>query len=75
MRPSRTEAIAGSASVFASANHWSVSIGSMTTPERSPKGCMIFLFSTKGHIVAFGVLGGDGKPSALIASTIRLRAS
>ncbi len=46
VRPSRTEAIAGSASVLASANHWSVSIGSMTTPERSPKGCMIFLVST-----------------------------
>ena len=35
VRPSSTAAIAGSASTRASQNHWSVSHGSMTTPERS----------------------------------------
>ena len=36
MSPERTASIAGSASVSASTYHWSVSHGSITTPERSP---------------------------------------
>jgi hypothetical protein len=38
VRPSRTAAIAGCASVCASTYHWSVRKGSITTPERSPCG-------------------------------------
>ena len=34
--PDRTASIAGFASVAASTYHWSVSHGSITTPERSP---------------------------------------
>ena len=36
MSPERTASIAGLASVAASTYHWSVSHGSITTPERSP---------------------------------------
>ena len=36
MSPERTASIAGLASVSASTYHWSVSQGSITTPERSP---------------------------------------
>ena len=41
MSPDRTASIAGLARVAASTYHWSVSIGSITTFERSPNGCMI----------------------------------
>ena len=37
-RPSSTAAIAGSASGLMRTYHWSVSIGSTTTPLRSPRG-------------------------------------
>jgi hypothetical protein len=36
MSPERTASSAGPASVLASTYHWSVSHGSITTPERSP---------------------------------------
>src|SRR3546814_7697845 len=38
IRPSRTACIGANASFSASTYHWSVSHGSITTPERSPKG-------------------------------------
>jgi hypothetical protein len=47
VRPSRTASSAGPTIFSVSTNHWSVSIGSITTLERSPKGCMI-LSSTSG---------------------------
>ena len=75
VRPSRTEAMAGSASVLASANHWSVSIGSMTTCDRSPKGCMIFLASTNGIASPSSSVVITARPSALMSATILLRAS
>ena len=50
-------------------------IGSTTTPDRSPKGCMIFLFSTKGMSLPSSSLVVTARPSALIASMIFLRAS
>ncbi len=46
VRPDRTASSAGSTIFAVSTNHWSVSIGSITTFERSPKGCMIGLDST-----------------------------
>ncbi len=48
--PFATASRAGLANVSASTNHWSVSIGSMTTFERSPKGCMMGFASTRGII-------------------------
>jgi hypothetical protein len=48
MRPSRTASSAGPTILAVSTNHWSVSIGSITTLERSPKGCMIF-WPRRGH--------------------------
>jgi hypothetical protein len=47
MSPERTASIAGLASVAASTYHWSVSQGSMTTPERSPNGVGIIRSSTR----------------------------
>ena len=44
--PDRTASSAGSTIFAVSTNHWSVSIGSITTFDRSPKGCMIGLDST-----------------------------
>ena len=64
MSPDRTASIAGLASVSASTYHWSVSIGSITSPERSPNGCMIILSSTL--II---------RPSASMSATTALRAS
>ena len=61
MRPSRTAARAGSASVSASTHHWSVSIGSMTTLERSPNGWVIGLASTRGTGEPVRSVGGDGE--------------
>jgi hypothetical protein len=64
----------GLASVSASTNHWSVSIGSITTPERSPKGCMIFLFSTKGMSAPCLLLRRSGhhrSPSPVICAITR----
>ncbi len=59
----RVASITGLASVAASTYHWSVSIGSITTFERSPNGCMIFLSSTL--II---------RPSESMSATTRLRA-
>ena len=42
----RTASIAGFASVAASTYHWSVSQGSITTPERSPYGVWMTRSST-----------------------------
>jgi hypothetical protein len=47
-RPVRTASSAGSTILAVSTNHWSVSIGSITTFDRSPKGCMIGFASTSG---------------------------
>ena len=49
VRPSLTASMAGWTILGVSTNHWSVSIGSITTPERSPKGCMIGFASTSGR--------------------------
>ena len=62
--PLRVASIAGLASVAASTYHWSVSIGSITTFERSPNGCMICLSSTL--II---------RPSESMSATTALRAS
>ena len=66
-----------------STNHWSVSIGSITTFERSPKGLHDRLGSTTAPVPGarpvslstdfFSVV--TASPSAVIASTTRLRAS
>ena len=61
--PLRAASMAGLASVCASTYHWSVSQGSITWPDRSPKGVWMTRSSTF-----------SSKPKASIASTTILRA-
>ena len=62
--PERVASITGFTSVAASTYHWSVSHGSITTPERSPYGVAMVRSSTL-----------TSAPSASSSSTTRLRAS
>ena len=85
--PSRTASSAGPAIFSASTYHWSVSIGSITTFERSPNGCMIFLFSTNGTVSVTSTFSPSSffsvrvtscitaRPSAVMSATTRVRAS
>ena len=64
VRPSRTASSAGPTIFAVSTNHWSVSIGSMTTWLRSPKGCMIGFGSTSGTSIASGATPPSSKLSS-----------
>ncbi len=64
MRPSSTARIAGSASGAMRTYHWSVSQGSSTSPERSPRGTGSVCASTF-----------SSSPAASKSATTRLRAS
>ena len=57
--PSRTASKAGPTILAVSKPKWSVSMGSITTFDRSPKGCMMGLFST------CGIRSGSPSSSAL----------
>ena len=74
IRPSFTAAIAGCANVAASTYHWSVSHGSITTPERSPYGVWIVRGSLSCSTPSLSTWG-TRKPSALSRATTALRAS
>ena len=73
-----TASNAGCTILDVSTNHWSVSIGSITTLDRSPKGCMIALLSTKGCIDEFPSVSITSvitaKPSAVTSEIIFSRA-
>ena len=88
VRPVRTASSAGLTISALSTNHWSVSIGSITTLERSPKGCMIALASTSGTISSPSSPSGrlpprrssaavvmTARPASVMSATTALRAS
>ncbi len=72
--PTRTASIAGCASVLASTYHWSVSHGSITTPERSPYGVWIVRGSASCSTPSLSRCA-IRKPSAFSCATMALRAS